>query len=418
MKSGINVSYCLCRRCVILAASRRMWVIAALVLVQPLALADQFDTVNYIANAGVSFDDNVFRLPSGVDPKTFLGKPGKSDTTQFVSFGINIDKKYSNQELVFNAIGTNFKYSNFSNVNYTSSSFKGAWNWQISPRLSGALNAARAQTLNNPADTRVYTRNLNTADNISLNGDWWVHSRWHLLFGVSGGQETNSINAINYPSSQSGTNEWGVKYQPAEGKSIALISRNLRGINFSQVPDPVALIDTGSAEKQLELRAAWQITGKSALSGNLINIRHRNFHFSQRDYDGMQGGINYASGLSGKTFISMSLQRSLSSWWDFASSYYVADSVSISPSWQVNAKTVMRMAINHGINNYRGSVVPGAIARNDVTQSVLLGVDWTPQRAVTFSASLQHGKRYSTPANYAGFGFDDNTASLSVQAYF
>lgn len=418
LKMGINVSYCLRRRYVILTALVRVGVVAALMLVRTPAFADQFDTVNYIANAGISVDDNIFRLSADVDPQTFLGKPSKSDTTRFVSFGINIDKKYSSQELMFNATGTNFKYSNFPGVNYTSSSFKGAWNWQVSPRLSGALNFDRVQTLNNPADTRVYTRNLNTADNMGFSGNWWVHSSWHLLFGASNGQTTNSVNAINYPSSQTGTNEWGLKYQPVEGKSIALISRNLSGTNFNKIPDPVALIDTGYTEKQLELRAAWQITGKSALSGNLVNTRHRNFNFSQRDYRGMQGGINYALDISGKTFLNMSLQRSMSSWWDFSSSYYAADSISIAPSWQMNSKVVTRMAINRGVNNYRGPVAPGTIARHDVTQSVLLGVDWTPQRAVTFSASVQRSKRSVTPAYYAGYSFDDNTASLSVQAYF
>lgn len=420
MKPGISVSYCLLRRDFFFTIAKKGGGISVLLIALAPAFADQFDTVNYIASAGVNYDDNVFRLPDGADPQTFLGKASKSDLARFFSVGINADKKYSNQEVMFNASGTNFKYGNFTNLDYTSSSFKGGWNGQISPRVSGALNATRAQTLSNPADARVYTRNLNTANNINLNGDWWVHSRWHFLLGVSNGQTTNSINTINYPGSHYGTNEWGVKYDPADGKSISLISRNVRGTNSNQIPNPVNLFDTGYTEKQLELLAAWQITGKSALSGNLMNVDHRNFHYSQRDYSGIQGNINYSLGISDKTFLNMSLQRSLNSWWDYFSSYYVADSISISPSWQISSKTVMHMAINHGVNDYRGPVVvvPGAPNRYDVTQSILLGIDWTPQRAVTLSASVQHSKRASTPAYFAGFGFDDNTASLSVQAYF
>jgi hypothetical protein len=290
---------------------------------------------------------------------------------------------------------------------------KGGWTGQIGSRFSGGLSATRAQTLNNPADTRIYTRNLNTVDNISLNGNWWVDSRWHMLFGVSNGHTSNSINTINYQGSHSGTNEWGLKYDPADGNSIELIARN-----FNQAADAAAQTDTNFTEKQLEFRTTWQITGKSALSGNLMNINHRYYHYAQRDYNGGQGGINYSLDISGKTLLKMSLQRSLINWWDTYSSYYVADNVSISPGWQISSKTVMHMAISRGINNYRGPVVPGAIARKDVIQSVMLGMDWTPQRAVTFSASVQHDKRTSTPAGYTGFGFDDNTASLSVQAYF
>lgn len=418
MKPGVNVSYCLFRIDAALIAAKKMGVASILLIAQLPAFADQFDTVNYIANVGTNFDDNIFRLPAGVDPKILLGKSSKSDMTRFISAGLNIDKKYSNQEAVFNAIWTDYKYNNFSSLNYASSSFKGAWNWQVNPRLSGALNGARAQTLNNPADSRVYTRNLNTVDNISLNGDWWAHSRWHLLFGVSNGQATNSINTINYPSSRNKTNEWGLKYEHAEGKSVSLISRNLRGINFNQAPDPVTLADTGSTEKQLELRTAWQITGKSLLSGSLMKIDHRNFHFHQRDYSGIQGDINYFLGISGKSSFNISMRRSLNSWADLASSYYVANSIAITPNWQLSSKTAIRMAINYQINNYLGAVAPSAIARNDVVQSVLVGMDWALRRSVTLSASVQHGKRTSTPESYSGLGYVYNNASLSLQAYF
>ena len=398
-------------------AKQRVGIAIFLMALAP-AFADQFDTVNYIANAGFNYDDNVFRLPVDADPQIYLGKESKSDVTRSVSLGINIDKKYSNQEVILNALGTNFKYRNFSNLDYTSSSFKGAWNWQVSSRLSGALGATRVQTLISPADSRLYARNLNTTDNLSFNGDGRFGSNWHLLFGASDGKNSNSINAVNYLGSHSTSKEWGGKYDPEDGKSVALISRNLRVTNPNTEPDPWTLTDTGFSEKQLELRAAWQINGKSALSGSLIKIDHRNFNFSQLDYKGNQGNLNYILSLSGKTFLNLSLQRSMSSWLAFYSSYYVTDSVSISPSWQVSAKTVMRMTINRGSNDYRNPIVPEAIHRNDATQSVLFGIDWTPQRAVTISASVQHNKRTSTPELYSSFGFDDNTASLSVQANF
>ena len=415
IKLGIRVSYCLFRRNCFLTIAKKWGGISVFLMTLVPAFADQFDTVNYIANAGVNFDDNLFRLPNGADPQIFLGTASKSDLTRSVSLGINIDKKYSGQEVTLNAIGTNFKHSNFSSLDYTSSSFKGSWNWQISSRSSGTLYVTRAQSLNNPADTRIYTRNLNTADNIGFNGDWWVDSNWHLLLGVSNGQTTNSVNTINNLSSHNRTNEWGLKYDPADGKSITLISRNSRGTNSYPVSNQS---DTGFTEKQTEFRAAWQMTGKSVLSGNLMKIDHHNFPFYQLDFAGNQGSLNYSLAISDKTMLNMSLQRSLNSWWDFYSNYYVADSVSISPRWQIGSKIAMHMAINRGINDYRGPGVPSEIARKDITQSVMLGVDWSPQRALTISAAVQHGKRSSTPEYFSGFGFDDNTASLSVQAYF
>ncbi len=400
-----------------IAANIGLGILSLLSILTP-AFADQFDTVNYIGSVGVNFDDNVFRLPPSLDPQVVLGKPSKSDFTNIVSFGLNIDKKYSNQGLVFNLTGTKLQYRNFSNLDHTSSSYKGAWNWQISSRFKGGLNFTRAQTLNNPADTKLYTRNLNTADNANLNGNWMLGSRLFMTFGVTDGKVTNSTNSINNFGSHSSINEWGVKYEPVEGKSIQLISRHLRSANSNLIPNPISLIDTGSNENQFEARAVWNITGKSFLSANLIDTDHRNFNFTQRDYKGTQGGISYNLSMSGKTSMNVSLLRSLNTWWDDASSYYVADNISISPQWQIDSKSITYVKLNYGNNDYRGAVKPGMPIRHDVSQSVLLGIDFMPQRALTISASIQHSSRSVTPTTYAGYNFSDNTASLSVQANF
>jgi exopolysaccharide biosynthesis operon protein EpsL len=402
---------------IFIAAKIRVGILAFLSIITP-AFADQFDTVNYIGSVGVNFDNNVFRLPDGVDPQIVLGKPGKSDFTNFVSFGVNIDKKYSNQGLVFNLTGTKLQYRNFSNLDHTSSSYKGAWNWQISSIFKGGLSFTRAQTLNNPADTRLYTRNLNTIDNASLNGNWMVDSRLFMTFGVSNGKTTNTTNSINNLGSHSSANEWGFKYETVQGKSIQLISRYLKSINSNQIPNPISLFDTGSNEKQLETKVIWNITGKSVLAANLIDTDHQNFNFTQRDFRGTQGGVNYTLSVSGKTTMNIALQRTLNTWWDDASSYYVADSISISPQWQIDSKSVTYVKINYSNNDYRGAVKSGMPVRHDVSQSVLLGIDYSPQRALTISASLQHSSRSTAPATYAGYNFSDNTASLSVQANF
>ncbi|MBI3479743.1 MAG: hypothetical protein HY016_05225 [Nitrosomonadales bacterium] len=382
------------------------------------ASADQFDTVNYIAGAGWSYDDNVFRLPADADPQLYLGQPSKSDVTRSVSLGINIDKKYSNQEIIVNALGTDIKYRNFANLDYASSSLKGAWNARFTSRLNTALSVSRAQTLINPADSRLYTRNLSTNDNAGLNGDGYLGGNWHVLFGASAGKTSSTINDINFLSSRTKANEGGIKYDPADGKSVTLLVHNLRVSNPDAQPNPWLLMDTGYTEKQLELRATWQINGKSGLSGSLQKNDHRNFNYSQRDYHGNQGNLSYMLSVSEKTFLNVSLQRSLNSWLTLYSSYFVADSVVVTPSWQVSARTSVHMSINRTRNDYLGPLIPDMILRSDVIRSTQLGIDWTPQRAITISATVQHSKRTSTPDAYSSFGYDDNTASLSVQANF
>jgi exopolysaccharide biosynthesis operon protein EpsL len=400
---------------IIFSVSKKwVWVWISMFAMTPV-FADQFDTVNYIASSGINFDDNVFRLPPNADAQTYLGpgKTSKSDSPRFLSIGIDVDKKYLSQALTFKASGTIYKYNNFSNLNYTSSSIKGAWNGRVGSKLTGGLSVARTQTLNNPADTRVYSRNLNTTNNINFNGDGWVSSNWHLLLGLSKNQVSNSSNTVNYLGSHTSMSEWGGKYEPIDGGYIALMSRNIK-----QPVDGVTQANTSFNEKQWELKANYQITGKSALSAYLMNIRREYDYFAQQNYSGNQGGVNYSLDVSGKTSLNVSLKRTLNSWFDVASSHYVADSISIAPKWQVTSKAAMQMAFSQESNDYRSSQVSSALTRKDVVQSASIGMDWIPQRTAVLSASFQHNRRSSSPAAYSRFEFSDNTVSVSAQVNF
>lgn len=415
MKSGIGVSYCLFSSKFILAGAEKTGAIAVLLIVLNPVYADQFDTVNYVATAGINYDSNVFRLPSWADPQTVLGKPGKSDAIRLISAGINIDKKYANQELILGANVTNNSYNTFSNLDYNGTTYKAAANWSLTSRLNGALSADRTQTLTNPADIQTNTRNLNTVDNQRLNADWWFQSDWHLVAGAGNSGTTSTVTTINSLSTTTRTTELGLKYLPSTESSVTVTTRNIRGTNDNTGPDYLLLVDSGYTEKQLALQASWLLTGKSALTGNLVRVKHQYPVFSQRDYTSTQGDVSGIWSISDKTRLVASLSRSTSSWYDTYSSYIVTDTVSLAPSWQISARTGMHMALSRSRSDYLGQIVANVSARRDDNQSIEIGLAWSPQRSVSFSAMLQRTWRAS---NYSAFEFGDNLASLSVTGSF
>ena len=388
--------------------------LALLIGVAP-AIADQFDTVNYIAKAGIIYDDNVFRLPSDVDPLIASGNSSKSDQVRFTSLGLHINKYYSNQEVILNADVTSNQYNTFSFLDYNSTAYKAAWNWRLSPWFGGVLSKEHTQTLNDFADIKTFVRNLNTVENNHFDADWWFQSNWHVLLGTSNIKSTSSVTTINNLSYLTNSGEIGLKYSPDDGRSVSLISRYIQGNYIDVSPDYVALLDNSYTERQQEIQFRWQLTGKSTLGGNLIIIDHQYPLIFQRDYTGIQGGLNYLWSITGKTSLNIALNRKINPWWGSSSSYFVADTVSISPSWQLDSKIVMYMSISNGVADYLSPIVANAITRNDVNQSAQLGVDWTPQRTVTLSASVQKSSRSS---NNSTFCFDDNTANLSLQIAF
>jgi hypothetical protein len=252
-------------------------------------------------------------------------------------------------------------------------------------------------------------------DTPHLNADWWFASNWHLTYGATNSTTTTSQSVINNQSYTSRIIEWGVKYTPANGSTIALISRVIQNENINSPLNYYLLVDTQSTDTQKELDVNWLISAKSVLGGNLIIMKHQNPTFYQRDFSGIEGGLNYLYSISDKTNLNISFNRGIASWYDFSSSYSINDTYSIAPSWQISSKTNMHIAISRSRSNYFGPIVPNTIARFDESQSQSVGVDWSPQRSVTLSTSIQSSLRYS---NLSSYEYNDKSANLSVQVIF
>lgn len=379
------------------------------------ALADQLDVINCTATAGYSYDNNVYRLPSSIDPQLVIGHASKSDRIRSILLGVNIDKKYSNQNVMFSANVTNNKYDTFSSLDYNGTAYSAAWNWTVSSRLSGALSVKRAQTLNSFAETQTYSRNLQTQDNKHLNADWLIGSGWHVFMGAQITEISNSISTINNLSYFSRADEWGVKYNPADKGSMALVSRNIHANTVNFRPDHIAQIDAGYTERQEELQFNWPFSGKSELSGSLMGIRHTYPLFAQRDYSGLQHRLGYAWGITDKFHLNVRMQKNINSWLDAASSYYVSDTISILPTWQVSSKIDMRVELSQGRSDYRGAIVANTVPRHDEDRSSLIGLGWQPQKSVKLMASMQHSRRNS---NYGSYSYSDTLANLSITTTF
>ena len=264
-------------------------------------------------------------------------------------------------------------------------------------------------------DIHTYTRNLSTVDTRHLDADWWVDGNWHVLSGASQSKSTNSQSVINNQSNNTWSDEWGLKYVPADGNSISLISRVIHNRYINGTLNYYLLVDTDGTEYQKEFRFNWMLTGKSQLSGNLMNIDHRFPTFYQRNYGGTQGGLSYFWGVSGKTALNVAWNRSINAWFDLSSTYAINDSVSIAPSWQVSARTNLNMSVTYGNADYFGPIAPNTLARHDSSRSEALGLDWSPQRSVKISASVQSLRRSS---NYMAYEYDDTTSNLFLTLSF
>lgn len=388
-------------------------------LAQPAA-AQQDNTLPLklalVLGGSVMWDANLFRLPGSVSPLAAVGKPNRDDRISTTYVGLRIDKSLGQQRFQLDVTQTATRFNSFTFLDFDAFDYRGAWLWHLTPRLSGTLSFDHKQTLVPFTDFRGFQSNIANTDNRRFNLDGWLTGGWHLLLGAFNGETKYTQVFLPQTSSRSNGAEAGLRYVAESGSSITATQRLSKGTTLNQPLDPVNLIDNGFSLQESELQSTWLVSGKSTLNGRLTWTERRHEHFTQRDFSGMAGSLDYTWTPSGKLRLAVSARRDIAAWWDVLSSYFVSDTLSFTPTWQASAKTALRMRVNCTQNDYRGPVIasPGPL-RGDTVCSTGLGADWTPQRYVTVSANLQRDRRSS---NFAAFEFDDTVAVLSASLAF
>ena len=390
----------------------------SLIVVQH-ARADEFDTFNVTAGVSVVHDDNLFRLSSGANPNTVLGKSTKADDIAVSTLGLKLSKPYSLQRFELEADVVDTRYRNFDYLNFTAINYAAAWRWSLTPYLHGNLSSDRKQGLNSFVDYTAYgIRNLRTDQNQRFDGVYEVSGSWRILGGVAQITRTNDQPFTQVGNTRLNNAEAGLRYDMRSGSSLSYITRSGRGEYFNQdqpVPFP-SLFDNRFDQRENEVRLIWAITGKTTIDGRVAHLERTHAHFSQRDYSGNVGNLNVKWNITDKTSLTAELARDLNSFQSLSSSFISDDRFSLSPYWQISAKTALRARYDYARRDYRGAIADTPFNnRVDTLQGAMIALEWQALRTLFVRASLQNDRRTS---NQSGFDFDSKMVGVSAQATF
>ena len=161
---------------------------------------------------------------------------------------------------------------------------------------------------------------------------------------------------------------------------------------------------------------SWALSGKSLLDGR-ITLLERNFpNVADRDYSGTAARLDYTVTPTGKLQMKLSAVRRIVSDQVTTSSYYVDDSIAFAPIWQISSKMALRLNLASSQRDFLGyAVVALPVPRRDRTQTIQLGLDWSPIRAVSLSVTLLHDQRRS---NYSEPEYKANVSNIAAQFSF
>src|SRR5438309_11453780 len=261
---------------------------------QPPVVATQEHPVMVLIGSSVTSDSNVFHLPVSADPQALVGRRGKSDRISTTYAGLRLDKPYAQQRFLLDVTETAYRYDNFKFLDFNALQYQGAWQWHVTPRVSGTLAADRTEALVNYTDFRdPSTRNVRTVDNRLLSMDAWLFGGWHLLGAARQQAAKNSAQFVQFGSSRVMGGEGGVKYVAGSDSSVTFNLRSVVGHFTDRVEEPVTLVDDGFRRSESELLATWIVSGKSTLDGRLARVEYHSSHFAERDFTGSAARLGY-----------------------------------------------------------------------------------------------------------------------------
>jgi exopolysaccharide biosynthesis operon protein EpsL len=391
--------------------------LASILLSLPIvATADPEDTLNFAVGTGIQYEDNLFRLEDSADTDTLPGRPHRSDLLYSANAGIKIDKPYAQQRFKLDLMANENKFQNNSFLDYTGFDYSAAWIWHLTPNISGTLLTKQEQTLVNFADYRDFTqKNVQTSQVNLFSIDGLIGGGWHLLGGAMKVRARNSQTFTAVGDYVQDSVEFGGKYVSPAENWISLVQRESNGEYGGRPFDPVAQLDSGFDESETEAKLSWRLTGKSLIRGKLGYLDRKHDNFSQRDYDGVIGKLEYEWNPTGKLQLNTSIARNLYNFQEAFNSYYVANTLSIGPEWDVTAKTKIKLRYDYSERDYHGAIVPTPELRHDTVQSFLLGAEWQATRTILVNASIQRDTRAS---NFNNLDYEANSAGITAQLLF
>ncbi len=307
-------------------------VFSSLLVYAPVVMGNEGDVINFSAGLSSMHDSNLFRLAPSVSPAS-VGLEGRSDTITATTLGLNLNKQLSLQQLIANVSLVDTRYSRNDYLDFRALNYDAKWLWAVGLQWTGEIAVDRVESLNSFTDYNNYrTRNVRTIENQRFTANYWFHSSWAVLAGVSRYQLSNEQPFLADSDYEATGYNYGIRYRPVSGNLLTLRAKHLDGKYVNRQFNSVQQYDNGFTQDGYELNADWRLTGKTLLRGRLEYLDRQHDHFSARDYDGWVGDIDLAYAATGKGTLNLGYKHGLEAFQQATSSYYVLDEVNVAPA--------------------------------------------------------------------------------------
>lgn len=385
----------------------------ALLSVGGSAQAAISDTVHPYAAVVYSYDDNLLRLPDGVD-----GPLGRADALTQLQAGLNLERPIGRQLLKADLRVSRVSFNRYSELDYNGKDFSGEWQWAVLRDFTGHLGGSYTETLTSFADFHTSERNLRISRRTYADANWRFLPSWQVNTSFSRFKYDYDLPSQSINNRVEDAANVGIDYLASSGSRVGLVARRYTGeyVNAQRL-GPFAQ-ENDYRQKELKANVYWLLSGVTQIQVLAGWARREHSLSGARDSSGADGRVTGFYAPTGK------LRFTVSGWREFAAveSALVTSSLnrgtSVAATWAATAKLSADAQLRRETRNFdkvTTLVLPGDAS--DLSRRASVGLTYAPKPAIQFNLSTYRETR--TGSAYVGTGsYTSKGAQLSASGQF
>jgi hypothetical protein len=343
------------------------------------------------------------------DDQTRYATATVEDRIGKTALGVQFHTIQGLQQFQLEAQLVNYQYQTATAQDHTETNYKGAWQWAITPRLRGHLDASRQEAPRADAISGFGSvPNRQTLTHYRADAEYEIDGPWHVLAGASRDQNQSQYLTPNTPDTRSDARDVGLRYDFASSSWVKLSLRAVDGSYLGGTPAG----DDGYQQREQELRARWSVSTATTLEGYLLALQRTHQRTIALDFSGQNYGANASWAVSGHSTLEMGYAHAMSVVLVPAPLFTTQDNLFWGWNWQTSSRTQLRL--RQGMQRLSYSQQPGdsGSVRQDNGHDASLALVWTPGTQWQISGAVQQQSFDSSLANQ---DYRSQQVSLSAQ---
>ena len=399
--------------------------LGALALLLPTVGAAQAEPVDekspvefYVADK-ITYDDNLFRVPASLlrtDPAAVTVK-SVSDVLNRASVGVHARWDASRQVFLINLRLDNVNYKNNTDLDYFGGSADLTWNWQAGKRWSGLFTGQFDRAQASYANYQFFGKDVVGTANYGAEIRFAVGSRWSLLAAGAETRTNHSAVERQIEEFHSQTGRAGLEYKTSSENLFAAEYR----FTDAKFPNVDPLLNTFAhkySERVPTLRMHYGFTVQTKLDARYGYLKRTYDDPTATDFAGGIWDATLRWETTEKLAFDVNIWHDLRAYADSESEYFVAEGVSVGPTWSPRTRFVFSLLGMYEDQRYvnAGVLIIGPLPQRKAhVGSGQLAMDYWPTRALSFRAQYSY-LAYSS--SRALEDYNDNIISLQIRFSF